>query len=137
MVVHEQPSQPSLPPGPIEKTMQAASVLANLIAFDKSNPDKNARRIKIDELKKYLSGGTAGGATTASALISRLPMLIETSRAGSGAVRISQEIEYIHRVQDKIDNGHPNYEIHNIIHFADDQKMKARWDGRLISFIKI
>ena len=39
MVVHEQPSQPSLPPGPIKKTMQAASVVANLIAFDKSNPD--------------------------------------------------------------------------------------------------
>mmetsp|Transcript_3517 Transcript_3517/g.8094 ORF Transcript_3517/g.8094 Transcript_3517/m.8094 type:complete len:81 (+) Transcript_3517:1499-1741(+) len=31
VVVHE---QPSLPPGPIKKTMQAASVVANLIAFD-------------------------------------------------------------------------------------------------------
>ena len=111
MVVRE---QPSLPPGPIEKTMQAASVVANLIAFDKSNPDENARLAKTDELKEYLGGGAAGG-ITASALSRYLPMLIETSRADSAAVRSSNEGQYIRDVQDKIDNGNPNYKIHKVL----------------------
>ena len=42
-------------------------------------------------------------------------MLIETSRADSDAVHKQIEIEYIHCVQEKIDGGNSNYELHDLL----------------------
>ena len=94
--------------------MTKQDVVDNLFALAKSNPDKNARLAKANELQEYLSTGT-GGADLARSLINRLPMLIETSGADSGTVRSSTDIQYIRSVQDQIDDGNPNHEIHKLV----------------------
>ena len=106
------------PPGPIKKTMTKQDVVDNLLLFDKSDPDENSRLSKTDELVAWLSKTTEGNGglhNSASGLIRNLPMLIETSRADSDAVHKQIEIEYIHCVQEKIDGGNSNYELHDLL----------------------
>ena len=97
----------------IKKTIQAASIVANLLHYDKSDPDENAQLAKTDELVAWLSriptteGNRGTDHRSASGLIRHLRMLIETSRADSGAIRSSSEV-YIRSVQDKIGNGNPD-----------------------------